>query len=194
MIPVAALVGIMFVVVIETFAWSSLRIINKIPKADAFTLILVSVVTVLTDLAVAVVAGVIVSALVFSWNCARSIHIETDNTKSNETSRYYILHGHLFFVSSTDFKRLFNPEQDPQDVYIDFKYSRVWDHSALQAIDDIATQYANSGTTLHLLHLSPDCAALLDNASQMVESELDPDQDPHYRIVIDSEKSKAQKN
>ena len=191
MIPVAALVGIMFVVVIETFAWSSFRILNKIPRADAFILILVSVVTVFTDLAVAVIVGVIVSALVFSWNSARSIYIEIDNNRSNKNKRFYVLHGHLFFVSTIDFKRLFDPKSDPKDVYIDFKHSRVWDHSALQAIDDLAAQYMKLGTKLHLLHLSPDCTKLLDKARQMVESELDPEQDPHYRVVIDSKSIKT---
>jgi sulfate permease, SulP family len=186
MIPVAALVGIMFIVVIETFAWSSFRILNKIPRADALILILVSIVTVFTDLAVAVIVGVIVSALVFSWNSARSIHLETDNQRSNKNKRCYILHGHVFFASTIDFKNLFQPETDPKDVFIDFKYSRVWDHSGLQAIDDLAEKYTKLGKRLHLLHLSPDCTTLLDKGSQMVESELDPDQDPHYRVIIDS--------
>lgn len=186
MIPVAALVGIMFMVVIDTFAWSSFRIIKKIPKADAFTLVLVSIVTVMTDLAVAVVAGVIVSSLVFSWNSARSIHLELDTQRSTDHSRFYKLHGQLFFVSTLDFKRLFDPSSDPQEVTIDFQHSRVWDHSALQAIEDLANRYQEHGTTLHLLHLSPDCKLLLNKASQLVEAESDQDHDPHYRVVTNA--------
>ncbi len=181
MIPVAALIGVMFMVVIGTFEWSSLRIIHKIPKSDAFVLVLVSAVTVFSDLAVAVIVGVIVSALVFAWESARSIYV--DVTSETEKKKVYILHGQLFFASISRFKDLFDPTDDPEDVVIDFRYSRVWDHSALEAIDALAERYLKNGTKLHLLHLSPDCRGLLYKAGRMVEE--DKDGDPHYRVVVD---------
>jgi len=182
-IPLAVLVGIMFVVAMSTFEWSSFRILKNIPKSDAFVLILVSVVTVFTDLAIAVVVGVIVSALVFAWNNARTIYVELDQKNTTKDKRTYILHGHLFFASILTFKDLFDPKDDPKDVVIDFRYSRVWDHSGLKAIDDLAEKYRKEGIKLHLLHLSLDCRNLLDKASSMVEPH--PDEDPHYRVVID---------
>ncbi len=181
MVPVAALVGVMFMVVIGTFEWSSLRIIRRIPRTDAFVLVLVSAVTVFTDLAIAVVVGVIVSALVFAWESARSIYVEV-RSESDE-QKVYVLHGQLFFASISRFKELFDPKNDPKDVVIDFRYSRVWDHSALEAIDALAERYQRNGTTLHLRHLSPDCKGLLDKAVQMIEDDLDGD--PHYRVVVD---------
>lgn len=181
LIPVAALVGVMFMVVIGTFEWSSLRIIHKIPKSDAFVLVLVSAVTVATDLAIAVVVGVIVSALVFAWESARNIYVEvTDETDDHKT---YVLHGQLFFASIARFKRLFDPKNDPKDVTIDFRHSRVWDHSALEAVDALAERYIKSGTQLHLLHLSKDCQSLLKKGGQALEQ--DPSGDPKYRIVMD---------
>ena len=180
-IPVAALIGVMFMVVIATFEWSSFRIIHKIPKSDAFVLILVSAVTVFTDLAIAVIVGVIVSALVFAWESARSIYVEV-KTETKE-KKVYVLHGQLFFASISHFGRLFSPKDDPADVVIDFGHSRVWDHSALRAIDALASRYIRAGTNLHLLHLSPDCKDLLKKAGHLVEP--DDDEDPHYRVVVD---------
>ena len=181
MIPVAALIGVMFMVVIGTFEWSSLRIIRKIPRTDAFVLILVSAVTVMTDLAVAVVVGVIVSALVFAWNSARSIYVEVKS--ETEKDKVYTLHGQLFFASISRFKDLFDPKNDPENVIIDFRHSRVWDHSALEAIDALAERYIKTGTQLHLLHLSSDCRDLLYKSSHLIEE--DKDGDPHYRVVVD---------
>ncbi len=181
MIPVAALIGVMFMVVIGTFEWSSLRIIHKIPKTDAFVLILVSAVTVFTDLAIAVVVGVIVSALAFAWESARSIYVEVKS--EDDKTKIYTLHGQLFFASISHFKDLFNPKSDPEEVFIDFRHSRVWDHSALEAIDALAEKYQRNGTKLHLLHLSVDCRDLLYKAGNMVEE--DKDGDPHYRVVVD---------
>jgi len=181
LIPVAALIGVMFMVVIGTFEWSSLRIINKIPKTDAFIIFLVSAVTVYSDLAIAVIVGVIVSALVFAWESASSIYVEVrSECKEKKT---YVLHGQLFFASISRFKELFSPKDDPKDVYIDFQYSRVWDHSALEAIDALADRYIKTGTNLHLLHLSADCKDLLYKAGHLVE--LDEQDDPHYRVVVD---------
>ncbi len=181
MIPVAALVGVMFMVVIATFEWSSLRIMHKIPRTDAFILVLVSGVTVATDLAMAVVVGVIVSALAYAWHSARDIHLHVE--KETKKRKVYVLHGQLFFASIANFRRLFNPKDDPDDVVIDFHYSRVWDHSALEAIDSLAEKYQRYGKTLHLRGLSPDCIDLLYKAGSMVEpNESD---DPHYRVVVD---------
>ena len=136
-IPIAALVGVMFVVVIGTFSWSSLRIIRKVPVSDAFVMILVSAVTVATDLAIAVIVGVIVSALVFAWNTARSIYVE-ESAESTEDRKVYTLHGQLFFASITAFRDLFHPPHDPAEVVIDFQHSRVWDHSGIEAIVELA--------------------------------------------------------
>lgn len=181
MIPVAALVGVMFMVVIATFEWSSFRIIRQIPPSDAFVIVLVSAVTVMTDLAIAVVVGVIFSALVFAWQTARHIYVEV--AEETDKRKVYVLHGQLFFASISEFKDLFNPKQDPADVVIDFKHSRVWDHSALEAIDSLADRYIRNGTRLHLRHLSPDCQDLLYKAGSLIEP--DEDGDPHYRVVVD---------
>ena len=184
MIPVAALVGVMFMVVIGTFEWSSLRIIRKIPKSDAFVLVLVSAVTVFTDLAIAVVVGVIVSALVFAWQSAH--HVYVDVTEQTDKKKVYTLHGQLFFASISQFKDLFHPKSDPENVVIDFRHSRVWDHSALEAIDGLAEKYIKNGAKLHLLHLSADCKDLLYKAGHLLES--DEEGDPHYRVVVDYSK------
>jgi SulP family sulfate permease len=179
-IPIAALTGIMIAVVIGTFEWSSFRIIRKIPKNDAFVLILVSTITVFTDLAIAVIIGVIISALNFAWKSANNLYAITEVKKTKKT---YILYGNLFFASIFSFKKIFDPKNDPKDITIDFKYSRVWDHSALQAIDELAEKYIKLKKKLHLLHLSDDCCKLLDKGSKFVESH--PDEDPHYRVVMD---------
>jgi sulfate permease, SulP family len=180
-IPLAALVGVMFMVVIGTFAWSSFRILNKIPRTDAFVLILVSGVTVYSDLAVAVVVGVLVSALVFAWQS--SVRITATTAKPDESHKVYRLNGPLFFGSVESFNRLFEPKDDPDDVVIDFAESRVIDHSALQAIDALAERYTRNGKTLHLRHLSDDCQSLLKNARGMVEISLE--EDPHYGVIVD---------
>ncbi len=180
-IPIAALVGVMFVVVIGTFSWSSLRIIRKVPVSDAIVMVIVSAVTVATDLAIAVVVGVIVSALVFAWNTARSIYVEI-SADSTPTRRVYTLHGQLFFASVTSFKDLFHPPHDPAEVVIDFRHSRVWDHSGIEAIVSVAQRYARAGKQLHLLHLSENCQRILNNANAIVDS--DPAVDPSYRVTV----------
>lgn len=180
-IPVAALVGVMFVVVIGTFSWSSLRIIRKVPVADAFIMVLVSAVTVATDLAIAVVVGVIVSALVFAWNTARSIYVE-ESSESTPDRRVYTLHGQLFFASVTSFRDLFHPAHDPAEVVIDFRHSRVWDHSGIEAITDLAQRYSRSGKELHLLHLSQNCQRILKTANVLIDP--DPEADPTYRVTV----------
>jgi len=180
-IPIAALVGVMFVVVIGTFSWSSLRIIRKIPVSDAFVMILVSAVTVATDLAIAVIVGVIVSALVFAWNTARSIYVE-ESASSIDDRKVYTLHGQLFFASITTFRDLFHPPHDPKEVVIDFQHSRVWDHSGIEAIVDLARRYAAADRELHLLHLSENCQRILGKADVIIDR--DPEADPSYRVTV----------
>jgi SulP family sulfate permease len=179
-IPMAALVGVMFVVVIATFEWSSLRIMGKIPATDAFVLVLVSAVTVFTDLAIAVVVGVIVSALVFAWEHAKHIHI---NSYDAQGSRVHELNGPLFFGSVKNFLELFNPEKDPDDVIIEFQNSRVADHSAIEAIDTLAERYIRAGKTLHLRHLNEECRKLLRKAGDLVE--VNVMEDPRYHVADD---------
>lgn len=180
-IPLAALVGVMFMVVIGTFEWTSLGILNKIPRSDAFVIVLVSGVTVISDLAVAVVVGVIVSALVFAWNTAKRIDVSTKILPTG--SKVYLLHGPLFFGSIANFKELFDPKNDPNDVVIDFVESRVLDHSGLEAIDALAERYLKEGKQLHLRHLSPDCKVLLEKAGDMVE--INVIEDPFYGLATD---------
>ncbi len=180
-IPLAALVGVMFVVVIGTFEWSSFRILKKIPRTDAFVLILVSGVTVATDLAVAVVVGVIVSALAFAWEHAKRINVKS---YTNELGgKVYELEGPLFFASVSNFQDLFDPRNDPDDVVVDFKNARVADHSAIEAIDTLAERYLKAGKRLHLRHLSPECTRLLEKAGDLVEVNII--EDPKYFVADD---------
>ncbi|MEZ6004146.1 MAG: SulP family inorganic anion transporter [Planctomycetota bacterium] len=182
MIPVAALVGVMFMVVIGTFAWSSLRIMNKVPLSDAFVIVLVSAVTVATDLAMAVFVGVIVSALAFAWKHAKVMH--SIDTLTPDGSKVHTLHGPLFFGSCKSFLELFDPQNDPDDVIIDFQHARVSDHSAIEAIDTLAERYLNCGKTLHLRHLSPECRQLLRKAGNLVE--VNVIEDPNYHVASDA--------
>ena len=158
-IPLAALIGVMFIVVIGTFEWSSFRIVGKVPRSDALILVTVSGVTVATDLAVAVVVGVIISALVFAWEHAKYIRIEA--REDHKGSTVYAVTGPLFFGSATSFLERFDPKQDNDAVVIDFARSRVADHSGLEAIDTLAERYLNAGKKLHLVHLSEECHKLL---------------------------------
>ena len=181
-IPLAALIGVMFNVVIGTFEWSSFRIMGKVPRSDALILVLVSGVTVATDLAVAVVVGVIVSALVFAWEHAKFIRIEA--REDHKGSTVYAVTGPLFFGSVTSFLERFDPQQDNDDVVIDFARSRVADHSGLEAIDTLADRYLSAGKTLHLVHLSDECRKLLKKAGNMVE--VNVIEDPKYFVAEDS--------
>lgn len=181
-VPLAALVGVMFIVVLGTFEWASFKVMRKVPKHDAFVIVLVTVVTVFTDLAVAVFVGVIVSALVFAWQHAK--HIYADSSQPDAEHKIYQLHGPLFFGSVSHFLALFDVKNDPKDVIIDFAGSRVVDHSALEAIDTLAERYINQGKTLHLKHLSPECRQLLTRAGDLVEVNLI--EDPNYKVMTDS--------
>ncbi len=181
MIPLAALVGVMFMVVIGTFAWSSLRIMHRIPLSDAFVLVLVSAVTVVTDLAIAVVVGVVVSTLVLAWKSSQSIHTRVETGDNGE--KIYLLDGPLFFASIESFNALFKPREDPDEVIIDFFGTRVFDTSALQAIDSLAEKYKRQGKNLRLRHLSPDCQELLAKAGNLME--VNVIDDPQYGVAVD---------
>lgn len=180
-IPLAALIGVMFIVVIGTFEWSSFRVLRKVPRSDAIVLVLVSAVTVATDLAIAVVVGVIVSALVFAWEHAKHIRIEA--REDHKGSTVYAVTGPLFFGSVTSFLEGFDPARDNDDVVIDFARSRVADHSGLEAIDTLAERYLNAGKRLHLVHLSEDCTRLLRKARGLVE--VNVIDDPKYFVADD---------
>ncbi|BDD00626.1 SulP family inorganic anion transporter [Persicobacter psychrovividus] len=182
MIPIAALTGVMFMVVIGTFAWSSFRIINKIPKTDAFVLILVSGLTVAFDLAIAVAAGIIVSALVFAWESA--VRIRARKYVDDKGVKHYEIFGPLFFGSVKAFNEKFEPVSDPQVVIIDFMESRVTDHSGIEAVSKIAEKYARLGKELHLRHLSADCRAMLKKADYIVD--INVMEDPEYGVAMDN--------
>ena len=179
MIPLAALTGVMMMVVLGTFEWASLRLFGRVPKEDVFVVILVSLVTVWTDLAMAVLVGVLVSALVFAWKSAKQIHVTESTEKEN--TKLYLLEGPLFFGSVKPFQEKFNPATDPEDVIIDFKRSRVCDHSGIEAINLLTERYLQHGTKLHLRHLSKDCLRLLDKAADLVEVNIL--EDPKYHVA-----------
>jgi SulP family sulfate permease len=180
-IPIAALVGVMFIVVLGTFEWASFRLLGRIPLADTIVGILVAVVTVLTDLAIAVIVGVIVSALVFAWQHAKQMIAET--RIDGYGIKYYHLQGPLFFGSVQTFADLFDPKNDPQEVIVDFAQARVFDHSGLEAIDTLADRYTREQKTLHIRHLSQECQNLLVKAGDLVEVNMM--EDPVYRVADD---------
>jgi SulP family sulfate permease len=182
-IPIAALVGVMMMVVIGTFAWSSFRILRKIPVADAFVLILVSTVTVFFDLAIAVIAGVIVSALVFSWENA--IRIRARKRMKDDGSKVYEIWGPLFFGSVQVFMAKFDVQDDPDVIEIDFMESKVQDHSGIEAIRSLVSRYEKVGKKVHLKHLSPDCTRILHKANPKFEEIIVTDiDDPRYYVVM----------
>ena len=182
LIPIAALTGVMFMVVIGTFAWSSLKSLMIVPRADALVTIVVTCVTVVEDLAVAVVVGVIMSALVYAWNAAKRIDASTRPSVREAGALVYDIQGPLFFGSVTSFHELFDIKNDPDRVIIDFAASRIVDQSALQAIEDVAAKYAAAGKTVFLRHLSRDCHRLLSKSGQLI---IDSDDDPDYGIAVD---------
>ncbi len=180
LIPLAALVGVMFMVVIGTFAWNSIKVMRKVPLTDAFVILLVTGVTVAYDLATAVFVGVIVSALAYAWNNAKRINASTYVTP--EGAKVYKVRGPLFFGSSDGFVELFDPSTDPGLVIVDFAESRVVDQSALTAIEAVAAKYQGSGKSLQLRHLSRDCHQLLTKAGSLM---VDADDDPDYQLAVD---------
>jgi len=184
-VPIAALVGVMFVMVIDTFAWSSIRILKKIPKADAVILISVSIITVVADLAIAVFVGVIIAALVFAWENA--VRIRARKRVKDGVSTYEIW-GPLFFGSVNVFNEKFDPKNDPKYIEIDFIESRVSDHSGLEAIKNIVNKYNELGKEVKLRHLSKESKILLEKAdskfSAMIIEDID---DPRYHLVENPE-------
>ncbi len=183
-IPIAALVGVMFMVVIGTFAWSSFRIIRKIPTSDAIVLVIVSAITVWQDLAIAVIVGVVISALVFAWKNAIMIRARK-RIKTNGTKVYEIW-GPLFFGSVQNFISKFDLKKDPENIEIDFIESKVSDHSGIEAISNIARKYLKVKKNLKLTHLSPECITLLLKADpkfkKIIKTSID---DPRYNVVTD---------
>lgn len=181
-LPMAALVGVMVMVAIGTFEWASFRIINKMPKHDIFVGILVAVITILLhNLALAVLIGVVISALVFAWESAKRIrakkYIDANGVK------HYEIYGPLFFASTTAFLEKFDVTNDPKEVIIDFKESKITDMSAIDAVNKITEKYAKLNKKVHLQHLSADCKILLKNADQIIVVNIV--EDPTYKVVID---------
>jgi SulP family sulfate permease len=183
-IPLAALVGVMFVVAQQTFAWGSLRVLGKIPKNDAIVVIAVTVITVFTDLAIAVMCGIVIAALNFAWQHAREIRADIEDVDMAEgaeqallrdndiasarrrlpAQRTYHLHGSLFFASTTRFLALFQPQIDPTDVHVDCRHLHVVDHSAIAAIEALQERYQKAGKRLMFTHLSTRNLQLLERA------------------------------
>ena len=181
-LPMAALTGVMIMVSIGTFEWASLKTFRKMPKSDVLVMVLVTLVTVfLHNLALAVLIGVIISALVFAWDNAKRIrarkHIDENGVK------HYEIYGPLFFGSTTAFNDKFDVLNDPDEVIIDFSESRVVDMSGIEALNKLTTRYLKQGKTLHLRHLSRDCRRLLDNADSLIEVNIL--EDPNYKVVTD---------
>jgi SulP family sulfate permease len=180
--PMAALTGLMIMVSVGTFEWASLRTFNKMPTSDLFVMVVVTLITaVLHNLAVAVLVGVIIAALVFAWDNAKRIrarkHIDENGAK------HYEIYGPLFFGSVTVFNEKFDVLNDPDEVIIDFKESRVVDMSAIEALNKITERYLKVGKTVHLKHLSPDCRTLLKNADKIID--VNVLEDPTYHLVVD---------
>ena len=182
MIPIAALVGVMFMVVIGTFAWSTFNIINKIPVFDLLVIILVTALTVIFDLAIAVLAGVIVSALVFAWENA--IRIRARKKIDEHGIKHYEIYGPLFFGSTSLFNSKFDVQNDPKEVIVDFKESRIMDQSAIETVNKLAERYQKAGKTIHLRHLSKDCIKLIKKAEKICV--VNVVEDPNYYVAIDN--------
>lgn len=180
-LPMAALTGVMVMVAIGTFEWASFRILNKMPKADILVMIVVTLVTIfLHNLAMAVLVGVIISALVFAWENAKRIRARKYMDENGV--KYYEIYGPLFFGSVTAFNEKFDVSNDPAEVVIDFKDSRVTDMSAIEALNKLTEKYQNAGKTLHLKHLSPDCQQLLKNADSLIDVNII--EDPNYKVLV----------
>lgn len=182
-VPMAALTGLMIMVSIGTFEWASVRTINKMPKSDILVMVLVTLVTVvLHNLALAVLLGVIISALVFAWD--NSTRIRARKSVDEKGVKHYELYGPLFFGSVAAFNDKFDVGNDPEEVVIDFYESRVVDMSAIEALNKITERYKKAGKQLHLKHLSPDCRQLLANADAIIE--VNVLEDPTYKVMTDA--------
>jgi len=182
LIPIAALTGVMFMVVIGTFAWNSIRSMARVPRSDALVTIVVTFVTVWQDLAIAVIVGVVIAALVYAWNAAKRIEASVRPSQRQAGAMVYEIKGPLFFGSTASFQELFDLQHDPDTVIIDFSSSRVVDQSALEAIEEIAQKYSDAGKRVFLRHLSRNCHKLLSKSGQLI---IDSDDDPDYEIAAD---------
>ncbi|MDC6353019.1 MULTISPECIES: SulP family inorganic anion transporter [unclassified Robiginitalea] len=181
-VPMAALTGLMIMVALGTFEWASLRTFRRMPKSDVLVMVLVTLVTVfLHNLALAVLVGVIISALVFAWDNAKRIrarkHIDSEGVK------YYEIYGPLFFGSTTLFNEKFDVMGDPEEIVIDFRESRVVDMSAIEALNKLTERYERVGKKVHLKHLSRDCRRLLKDADDIIE--INVLEDPTYKVLTD---------
>lgn len=181
-VPIAALVGVMFMVVIGTFAWSSFKVWNKVPKADVVVIVLVTLLTVLFDLAIAVLAGVVVSSLVFAWENAKRIRAR--KRIDEHGVKHYEIYGPLFFGCIELFNSKFDPKNDPDEVVIDFKESRIVDQSAIECVNKLTERYLKNGKNIHLRHLSPDCVKLIQKAEKICD--VNVLEDPDYFVAIDN--------
>ncbi len=181
-LPMAALTGLMFMVAIGTFEWASLKTFNKMPKSDIFVMVLVTAVTALLhNLALAVIIGVVIAALVFAWDNAKRIRARKRIDENGV--KHYEIYGPLFFGSVTVFNEKFDVLNDPEEVIIDFAESRVVDMSAIEALNKITERYQKVGKKVHLKHLSPDCRKLLANAEEIID--VNVLEDPNYKLVVD---------
>jgi sulfate permease, SulP family len=181
-VPLAALTGVMIMVAIGTFEWASFRVINKMPRQDIFVGMLVALITIwLHNLALAVLIGVIISALVFAWESAKRIRAK--KYLDDKGVKHYEIYGPLFFGSVTAFNEKFDVAGDPAEVIIDFKDSRVADMSGIEALNKLTERYAREGKKLHLRHLSDDCRTLLKNAASVIEVNIL--EDPHYKVAVE---------
>jgi sulfate permease, SulP family len=180
MVPMAALTGLMIMVAIGTFEWTSLKTINRYPKSDVFVMVVVTLITVLLhNLALAVIVGVIIAALVFAWDNAKRIRVNKYFDSSGV--KHYELYGPLFFGSVIAFNEKFDIADDPDEVIIDFAESRVADMSAIEALNKLTEKYLQAGKKLHLKHLSPDCLTLLQNAEEVIDVNIL--EDPTYHVA-----------
>jgi SulP family sulfate permease len=181
-LPMAALTGLMIMVAIGTFEWASIRTFNKMPKSDIFVMVVVTLVTaVLHNLALAVIIGVIIAALVFAWDNAKRIRAR--KSIDEQGIKHYEIYGPLFFGSVTVFNEKFDILNDPEEIIIDFRESRVVDMSAIEALNKITERYMKVGKKVHLRHLSPDCQKLLKNADKIID--VNVLEDPNYKVLVD---------
>jgi SulP family sulfate permease len=182
MIPMAALVGVMFMVVIGTFEWASLKLYRKVPLTDFLVKIIVTLyAAVMPDLASAVIIAVIVSSLAFAFKHAKNVN--ADIKIHEHGAKVYQLHGPLFFASTTQFKELFDVRNDPDTVVIDFYYTRVYDHSGMEAIHAVAEKYLQLGKTVHLTHLSEECRQMLRKAKDLIKVSFS--EEPQFHLTTD---------
>ncbi|ASK77674.1 sodium-independent anion transporter [Paraphotobacterium marinum] len=181
-IPIAALVGVMFVVVYNTFEWSSFQLVKKVPKSDFFLILAVTFLTVIFDLAIAVISGIIIASLQFCWKQSKNIYASS-SLSDDQAKKTYKIHGPLFFGSTHAFKDIFSFNQDPNTILIDFSHSRVCDQSGVEALVFISKKYNDRSKKLKLKHLSSECRLLLKKFD--VECEADLLEDPTYKIASD---------